>query len=82
MPTELQELRMRLEKARRALEEQTAVAELARELLAKASTYPRRRREVEAELNTAVIFDIPMLTEVIAECEAGLALFHRPEPAT
>ncbi len=70
---DLRALRDRLEKIRRLQAERSAVAASARELLAKDSTWPRPRREVEAELQTAEVFDLPMLAEELALAEQGIA---------
>jgi hypothetical protein len=70
---DLRALRARLEKLRRLHQERSAVAEADRELLAKKSTYPRRRREVEEEFQAAAVFDLPMLVGEIAKAERGIA---------
>ena len=70
---QLRALQARVEKIRRLHAERSAVAVAARELLAKDSTRPRPRREVEAELQTAEVFDLPMLAEELALAEQGIA---------
>jgi hypothetical protein len=70
---ELQALGERLQMLRKLLEERSAVAMAARELLARESTHPRRRQEVEAKLRTAAVFDVPMLEREIAETQIAIA---------
>ena len=70
---ELMATRARLDKIRRLHKEKAELVEVDRALLEQESTFPRKRREVEAELHTAEVFDCPMLAEEIEIAEKAIA---------
>ncbi len=86
MPTdpgeELKALRGRLEKLRRLHAETTAKAEAAGALLAKPSTFPKARKDVQRELETAAIFNLPMLEGEIDKAQREIAALERPPDAS
>lgn len=64
--------RARLAYCRRVCAEIKVMADEDRALLAKESTLPRKRREVDEELRIAEVYDLPMLAEEIALSQAEL----------